>query len=251
MSNSQHGREDDSFAALFEQADAPKRQRRLSVGDEVDGVVVKIGSDAVFLDLDGKREAFIDRESLKDGGGEAVAVAVGDGIRARVAEIGGRAGGIRLEPVSVRRPGQEQDEEGQEEQVELLGSTGPKLVTGAHVKGEVVRVEPYGVFVQLEGTSGRQGRGLLPAVETGLPRGTDLRKKFPIGKQLEVKVLSIEDDGKMRLSIRALEVDEERASFEKFSGKSKTKDKDKRPTSGFGTLAEAFARSQGRKPDKR
>lgn len=249
MSSSENGRDDDSFAALFEQAQAPRRQRRLSVGDEVDGVVVKIGSDAVFLDLDGKREAFIDNETLRAGEGQPLSLEIGDAVHARVAELGGRAGGIRLEPMSVRRSGQEEDEE-QQEQVELVGTAGPKLATGAHVKGEVVRVEPYGVFVQIEGTSGRQGRGLLPAVETGLPRGTDLRKKFPVGKQLEVKILNIEEDGKMRLSIRALEADEERASFEQFSGKSKQGAKDAARSSGFGTLADAFAKSKQRKPKK-
>lgn len=248
MSTSNNGRDDDSFAALFEKGDAPKRQRYISVGDEVDGVVVKIGSDAVFLDLDGKREAFVDRETLMDAEGKPIPIEVGDTMHARIAEIGGRNGGVRLEPVSIRRPGQP-EEDGPAEQVELLGATGPKLATGAHVNGEVVRVEPYGVFVQIEGTTGREGRGLLPAVETGFPKGTDLRKKLPVGKQIEVKILSIEEDGKMRLSIRALMVDEERASFEKFSGKGKAKEDTSR-SSGFGTLADAFARSQKGKPKK-
>ncbi|MFW5739518.1 MAG: S1 RNA-binding domain-containing protein [Myxococcota bacterium] len=248
MTNSHNGREDDSFASLFEKADAPKRQRRLSVGDEIDGVVIKIGTDAVFVDLDGKREAFIDRESLQDAAGEPIRAEVGDAVRATIVEMGGRAGGIRLEPVAIRRPGQ--DEDSAEEQVELVGS-GPKLATGAHVMGQVVRIEPYGVFVQIEGTTGREGRGLLPAVETGFPRGTDLRKKLPVGTQLEVKILSIEDDGKMRLSIRALQADEERASFEKYTGKGESKSKEGRGNAGFGTLADAFARSQARKPKKR
>ena len=51
MSTINHGG-DDSFASLFEKGVTPQRQRRLSVGDEVEGVVVKIGSDAVFLDLE-------------------------------------------------------------------------------------------------------------------------------------------------------------------------------------------------------
>lgn len=54
----------------------------------------------------------------------------------------------------------------------------------------------------------------------------------------------------MRLSIRALMADEERASFEKFSGKDKAKDGGG-GSSGFGTLVAAFARSQQGKPKKR
>ncbi|PIE05927.1 MAG: RNA-binding protein [Sorangium cellulosum] len=242
MSRDETGRGDESFAALFEKGNAPRvRQRQFSRGDAVDGIVVKIGTEAVFLDLDGKREAFVDRATLVDGEGRALNVDVGDCIHARVAEIGGRAGGIRLDPLSIRRQiDQKNSDEAQ--QVDFVGASGPQLTAGAHVKGEVTRIESYGVFVQIEGTTGRRGRGLLPAVETGLPRGTDLRKKFPLGKQVEVKILTIEDDGKMRLSIRALQLDEERASFESFSGKGKPKQKGS-AKSGFGTLADAFARS--------
>ena len=252
MNHDSQGHDDDSFASLFEKADAPRRQRRLVIGDEVDGVVVKLGSDAVFLDLDGKREAFIDRESLADSQGAPIALEIGDTVQARVAEIGGRAGGIRLEPLAIRRPstsGEDDDEPA--EQVELVGSTGPKLETGAHAEGEVVRVESYGVFVQIEGTSGRDGRGLLPAVETGLPRGTDLRKKLPVGTKVAVKILSIGNDGKIRLSVRAREADEERASFQKYAGGPKTSPADNRGSQGFGTMADAFARSQNRKQKKR
>ncbi len=239
MSTSNQGGED-SFASLFEKGSSPQRQRRWAVGDEVEGVVVKIGSDAVFLDLDGKREAFIERISLVDAAGQPLDVSVGDTMVARVVEVGRHVGGVRLEPVSIRRPGVETGPDEPADRVELVDAAGPRLATGAHVKGEIVRVEPYGVFVQIEGTTGKQGRGLVPAVETGFPRGTDLRKKLPIGKQVEVKVLSIAEDGKIRLSIKALEADEERASFEKFSGKAKEKE----GAAGFGTLAAAFARSQ-------
>ena len=62
--------DDEGFAALFEKAGAQGvRQRRMSVGDEVEGVVVKVGRDEVFLDLDGKREAFVERIALVGGDG--------------------------------------------------------------------------------------------------------------------------------------------------------------------------------------
>lgn len=94
-------------------------------------------------------------------------------------------------------------------------STGPRFEVGAIVTGSVDRVEPYGVFVQISGTSGRAGRGLIPNAELGTPRGSDTRKLFPAGKALTAKVLET-GDGRLRLSIRAVEADQERAEFDGY-----------------------------------
>jgi small subunit ribosomal protein S1 len=97
-------------------------------------------------------------------------------------------------------------------------ATGPKLVVGAIVSGKVERIEPFGVFLQLDGTRGRQGRGLIPNVELGTPRGADTRKLFPVGTALTAKVLET-GDGKLRLSLRAIKDDEERADFDGYRAK--------------------------------
>jgi small subunit ribosomal protein S1 len=88
-----------------------------------------------------------------------------------------------------------------------------ELKVGAIATGAVSRVETYGVFVQIEGTSGRRGRGLVPNAELGVPRGTDLRKAFPEGTRLVVKVLET-GEGRLRLSVTGAKDDEERAQFE-------------------------------------
>ena len=92
---------------------------------------------------------------------------------------------------------------------------GPEVVIalGSIVKGTVDRIETYGVFLQVEGTRGREGRGLVPAAELGVPRGTDLRKKFPQGTVLTVKVLDV-GEGKLRLSVRAALAAEEQAELD-------------------------------------
>jgi len=92
------------------------------------------------------------------------------------------------------------------------------VTIGAIVRGAVDRIETYGVFVQLEGTKGRAGRGLVPAAELGVPRGTDPRKTFPEGTVVTVKVLETAE-GRLRLSIKAAKDDEERADFEQARGK--------------------------------
>lgn len=90
---------------------------------------------------------------------------------------------------------------------------GAKLSIGSVVKGKVVRIEAYGVFVQVEGTEGREGRGLVPAQELDVPRGTDLRKNFPEGTELVAKVLET-GDGRLKLSVRGAKDAAERADFD-------------------------------------
>jgi len=88
-----------------------------------------------------------------------------------------------------------------------------RLAVGAIVKGKVERIETYGIFVQVDGTKGRAGRGLAPISELGVPRGTDLRKAFPEGTEVTAKVLET-GDGKLKLSLRGARQDEERAQYE-------------------------------------
>jgi len=114
-------------------------------------------------------------------------------------------------------------------------STGPNLVVGAIINGKVDRIEPFGVFLQLDGTRGRQGRGLIPNVELGTPRGADTRKLFPVGMALTAKVLET-GDGKLRLSLRAIKDDEERADFDGYRAKTESAAK-------LGTFADLLKKS--------
>lgn len=97
-------------------------------------------------------------------------------------------------------------------------ATGVSVKVGAVVTGVVERIETYGVFVQIDGTKGRAGRGLVPQAELGVPRGTDLRKAFPEGTKVTAKVLET-GEGRLRLSIKGAKDAEERADFEAARGK--------------------------------
>lgn len=92
------------------------------------------------------------------------------------------------------------------------------IKVNAVVNGTVERHETYGIFVQVDGTKGRAGRGLVPNAELGVPRGTDLRKAFPEGSKVTAKVLET-GEGKLRLSIKGAKDAEERADFEAAKGK--------------------------------
>lgn len=88
------------------------------------------------------------------------------------------------------------------------------IPVGAVVKATVDKIETFGVFVQVEGTKGRSGRGLIPLSELGAAHGVDVRKSFPEGHVVTAKV--IEGGDRMRLSIKRAHEDAERADFDSF-----------------------------------
>jgi len=219
----------DSFAALFEETGkaAPRRQGPRA-GDMLEVVVVQVGKDAVFVELDGRRQGFIEAIDLRAPDGTMKA-AVGDRLRVRVLHVDDQ--GVRLAPTVEAAAAAGVS-------VSLDGSTEPdavKFAVGQVVTGVVERVESYGLFLQVDGTKGRTGRGLVPTSELGTPRGADLRKAFALGTKLKAMIIGLEE-GKMRLSITALKDDEERKEFEGFKGKGK--DAQAPAASGFGTLGD-------------
>jgi len=76
-----------------------------------------------------------------------------------------------------------------------------KLDVGAIVRGKVQRVEKFGVFVWL----GHGQVGLMPGAWTGVPRNTDLRRKFAIGSEVEVSVVDVSEEGRrIRLAAKGV-----------------------------------------------
>src|SRR5262249_61648592 len=125
-------------------------------------------------------------------------------------------------------------------------AAGPTLVEGARVKGKVTGIERYGVFVQIAGTQGRNGRGLVPTQETATPRGADLKKHFTVGQDVEAKILNIDESGKIRLSISAIQGDDEHRVYEAFKSKQSTE-----PAAEEAAAEPAKGKKQGaKKPGK-
>src|SRR5438128_2738695 len=84
----------DSFAALFEQSNV-QRTRMPRVGERLEGVVVHVGKDAVFVEIDGKRQAYIEAIELRAPDG-TLSIQVGDTLAAQVVAVDERAGQVRL-----------------------------------------------------------------------------------------------------------------------------------------------------------
>lgn len=114
----------------------------------------------------------------------------------------------------------------------------PSVVRGSIVKAVVDKIESYGVFVQVDGVPGKAGRGLVPMADLGVPRGADLRKHFSEGAVVTAKVLET-GDGRLRLSLRAVKEDEERANYEGYQRGARTSQK-------LGTFADLLAKKLGK-----
>ncbi|HEX5814876.1 MAG TPA: S1 RNA-binding domain-containing protein [Methylomirabilota bacterium] len=108
------------------------------------------------------------------------------------------------------------------------------VAVGAVLTGTVERVEPYGVFVRL----GPGQAGLVPSAELGAARGADHRRAFPIGSEMKVLVLAIEDGGRrIRLSREKALAHEEQAETQAYR-------KDTARKGGFGMTLGDFLKDR-------
>jgi small subunit ribosomal protein S1 len=113
------------------------------------------------------------------------------------------------------------------------------VVVGAVLTGSVDRVEPFGVFVRL----GPGQTGLVPNAELATARGADPRKAFPVGSEMKVFVLAIEEGGRrVRLSREKAITHEEQAETQAY-----LKDAGAGEKRGFGmTLGDALNQARKR-----
>ncbi|HEY4116726.1 MAG TPA: S1 RNA-binding domain-containing protein [Byssovorax sp.] len=206
------GKNDESFASLFEQTRTAKTgDRRYTPGDRIEVTVVAIAREAVFADLGGKQEGMFERVELADEDG-ALHVAIGSRVTAVVRGVDFATGQVRLSPVAIRKTAEDAPTA-----VAPQPGQAAAVVEGARVKGKVTGVERYGVFVQVAGTHGRNGRGLVPTAETGTARGADLKKHFAVGQDVEAKIVHVDaETGRVRMSISAIAGDDERRDYESF-----------------------------------
>jgi len=227
-----------SFADLFESTPGQVGLRRCAVGDVLDLEVVGVGEDAILVALDGKQEGVIDRGELTGPDGRPT-VSVGSRVAARVVEIERATGTVRLSPVST-----EPIVQGLAPEAVARADSSRDVVVGMRVRGKVSGVERYGVFLEFDvAGESRSRRGLVPVGELGTPRGADLRKTFPLGRELEAVVTSIDDRGRLRLSVTALAAADERKAYEAYAASGKENASRSEPKeSGFGTLGDLLKR---------
>lgn len=138
------------------------------------------------------------------------AVSVGDEIYVVVERVDRKQHRISLSKLSTEEA--EAFEKG-----ELSAEAGaPRLKPGAHIKVRVTQVSPAGLQVQVENVVGRRGRGFIPNSEMGTPRGTDHRRQWPPGTEIDVTIIGTDRDGGLRCSRKRFLMDEERRAVREY-----------------------------------
>ncbi|MDB4942563.1 MAG: ribosomal protein S1p [Labilithrix sp.] len=144
-------------------------------------------------------------------------VKLGDEIEVVVSSVDSRQHRIALHPAPTGDAAAEEPQ---------------RIQLGKMVKVVVVATEAGGVVVRVRGATGRNARGFISASATGTPRGTELRKLFPTGKELEAKIVEMDPRrGEIKLSIKALAEETERNAYQQYRAQVKREAK-------FGTLAD-------------
>jgi small subunit ribosomal protein S1 len=177
--------------------------KKFSVGSRHKGKIARIQPFGVFVELEPGVDGLIHTAdlSVKPIKHPSELVKVGDEIEVVVASTDAPGHRIALHPY-----------------VEGLEGEAPQKVTlHRMVKVQVVGIDPTGLQVRILGVTGRHARGFITAAGTGTPKGTDLRKQFPVGSQHDAKVVDVDPRrGDVRLSIKALQEDTERTAYKQY-----------------------------------
>jgi small subunit ribosomal protein S1 len=214
---------------------------RLEPGATFEGVVTHVRDFGAFVDIGGiEGLVHVSELAWERVGHPADKVKAGDTVTVQVLKIeppeekAGKKGAdkerislsIKALTPAPERPAPALDEAGGKPAAAMAV---PRV--GDVVDATVDKIEPFGLFVKFG-----NGRGLVPAAETGTPRGADLRKAFKVGDPMKCLILEQDDRGRLRLSKAQAEVAEERREAQAFMRESSKKGKQ-----GFGTLGDLLA----------
>jgi small subunit ribosomal protein S1 len=178
--------------------------KKYAVGTRHTGKIVRLQPFGAFVELESGIDGLIHIGdlSMKPIEHPSEVVKVGDAIDVVVAQADQVSHKIGLHPAPT---GAAADEAPQ------------RIQMRKPVKVQVMAVEPGGLVVRVLGATGRQARGYITSMATGTPRGTELRKPFPVGMILDAQVIEIDPRrGEIKLSIKALHEDTERNAYQQY-----------------------------------
>ncbi len=185
--------------------------------ETAEGTVTRLMNFGAFVQLEAGIEGLIHISNLGMGrriNHPSEVLNQGDRVNVKIISVDGDARRMGLE---LMRADTEEPEE-----------TGPELHSGDIIEGIVDSVKDYGVFVGFPG--GKSGLLHVSQIEDG--RSGDLRRRFPVGSQIQTQVLAIDtDSGKISLSVKTLKKKDEDVNFKDYASV-----KEGRTT--FGTLGD-------------
>ncbi len=208
---------------------ARKTRERLEPGATFDGTVTSVQDYGAFVDLGGVEglvhvsELSWDRVSKPSD-----LLKPGDAVQVQVLKIEQDAKKGERIALSVRALTPKPEPKAAPEAPPRPAPPPPPRA-GDVVEASVDKVESFGVFVRFAG-----GRGLVPASETGTPRGSDLRKAFKVGDTFPALVLAIDEQHRIRLSKTGAEEAAERREAAEYMRSAAPRGSGK----GFGTLGD-------------
>lgn len=123
---------------------------------------------------------------------------------------------------------------------ELDATGAPPPIDGNIEEGLILdvvvdKVEGFGVFVRLP----QNKRGLIPNGELNLPKGADASKAYAVDSTIKALITRIDENGRIRLSERAITKKREQDEFKEYKQSNKKKEE---PV--FGTLGDLLKKFQ-------
>jgi small subunit ribosomal protein S1 len=221
-----------SRRALLEEERAEKAKatrEKLAPGAVLEGVVTSVQDYGAFVDLGGVEglvhvsELSWDRVSKPQD-----LLKAGDAVQVQVLKIEQDARKGERIGLSVRALTPRPEPKAAPE-APARPAPPPPPRAGDVVEASVDKIESFGLFVRFAG-----GRGLVPASETGTPRGSDLRRAFKVGDVFPALVLAIDEQHRIRLSKTGAEDAAERKEAAEYMKAAAPKTSGK----GFGTLGD-------------
>jgi small subunit ribosomal protein S1 len=181
-----------------------KVAEKYAAGTKHSGKVARLQPFGAFVELESGIDGLIHLADLSinriDSPGDVVKV--GDPIEVVVSHVDPSNHKIALHPAPTG---------------DAANETPQRVQPHKPVKCKVVLIESGGLVVRILGVTGRNSRGYITSAGTGTPRGTELRKAFKVGQELDAKVIEMDPRrGEVKLSIKALSEEQERSAYQQY-----------------------------------
>jgi small subunit ribosomal protein S1 len=191
---------------------------QIEEGASLEGRVVRLESFGAFIELFPGIDGLIHISELSENriAHPKEVLGVGDPVSVRVISVNEEDKRIGL---SLRESVSKKGE---------ASAISAKIERGQKASGTVSRIERYGVFLQLnDGVT-----ALLPQSEINLPKNADFNRIFKIGDRIDVVIIDVDTQNRIRVSSLARTQMDERDSYLQFQTKEEERGR------SFGTLAD-------------